>query len=246
MKKNKAVQLEKENIMLCKRIDELEAELSRLRAEAFLGKRGDKKKTFAAETGSDRVLGAGSYPAYLFRLIKSTSLWAVFGKWAVRFRRFRLFSTALRIITKIVILAESGVAFVALFSAMVVILPFVLILSAASLLVAMIRSRSANRFFAEKLKDKKVYILFAGKKQLSKNGRSRSFFDVNARDLADENSVCFIVSPYFFSRKGLGKRDFYVTARFEDENLYIVRKSYFFMLRRKVINRVALDIITVY
>ena len=237
-----------ENAQLKKRVKELEAELLRLRSDMGMGKGGDENtKRWWIEGRKEILMSSKSYPSYLRSLVKSTSLWAFVKRGMSHIRRFRILSGILRAVTRIVIWAESGVAFIAWFSAMVVILPVFGLLSLISLFVALFRSRNANRYFEEALQGKKVYILFAAKKQLSAGGKKIRFFEGNVRDLASgENAVCFVVSPYSFRRKGLGGSDAYVTARHEGDNIYMVRKNYFFMLRRKIISRVAADIITIY
>ena len=239
--------LKRENRRLRHRIEELEAENARLRSDIGLKSGGDGIATlWWLEGRRERLMSVRNYPKYLISLVKSTSFWLLCQRGLSFFRKFRLISWILRIVTRIVIWAETSVAFIAWISATIVILPFLALLSAASLFIALFRSKNANKHFEELLGGKKVYILFASKKQLSKRGEKVGFFVQNVRELALRDSVCIVVSPHFFGREGIGGSDFYVTARKESENIYMVRKNYYFMLRRVVIERVASEIICIY
>ncbi|MEE0969144.1 MAG: hypothetical protein U0M06_07225 [Clostridia bacterium] len=241
--------LEEENIHLHRRNAELEAEILRLRSESLTKttKGADEnEKLWFIEGRGELLMKSRSYPRYLAALIKSNTLWLMIQKGLAHLRRFRLLSGILKILTRIVVLAESGVAFLAWFSVMIVVLPVLGVLSLVSLSVALLRSRNANNFFRSEIKDKNVYILFAHKKQLASRPRKSAFFYENVKDLTSDGSVCFVVSPYFFGRKGLGGDDFYVTARKEKDNIYLVRKNYFFMLRRRVISTHASSVVTIY
>ncbi|MBQ8207260.1 MAG: hypothetical protein IJZ89_00815 [Clostridia bacterium] len=241
------VRLERENAQLQHRIIELEAELNRLRFDMGMDTgKDDISKLWRHETRNASLMGSRNYFKYLISLIKSTSFWSVLQKGISHFRKFRLLSAILRTATRIAVWAESGVALVAWLSFSVFMLPFIGVLSLISLFIALFRSRSSNIFFTDLLRDKKVYILFAGKDQLTKNGKCQGFFGENIKDLASDGSVVLVVSPYFFGRHGVGGRDFYVTARKESENIYMVRKNYFFMLRRIAIERMAAEIISIY
>ncbi len=240
--------LSEENSLLHKRNAELENEILRLRSASMLrrDRSGDEtEKLWWIEGREEILMKSRSYPRYIFSLVKSNSLWLFVLRWLSHFRRFRLLSIVFRWITKIIVLAESGVAFLAWFSFMLIALPVLAVISLASLTVALFRSKNANTFFREELRGKKVYILFSHKKQLEKK-RASNFFSENVQDLASDGSVVFVVSPYFFGKKGLGGRSFYVTARKESTNIYLVRKNYFFMLRRRVIDKTAGEVITIY
>lgn len=239
--------LERENSQLRHRIYELEGELNRLRFDMGMktGK-DDISKLWRTETRHASLMNSRSYVRYVISLVKSTSVWGVIEKGISHFRKFRLLSAILRTATKIAVLAESGVAFVAWISVSLFTLPFIAVISLASFLVAILKSRTAIKHFEEKLKDRKVYILFASSKQLRKNRGRDGFLAKNAEDLALDGSVVFIVSPYSFVRHGVGGSGFYVTAREEKKNIYMVRRNFFFMLRKSVIERVASDTVTMY
>ncbi len=236
-------ELRRENSALRKSIEKLRAENAELRSERGLRRRGDEIEELLWQIGRrERMMSAQSYFGYISALFKSNSVWLVCKKGISYFRKFRLISVLLRIVTRIVIFAENSVAFIAWLSAAIVVLPFVAIFSVVSILVALIRSRRSNKMFYELSADKNVYVFFASKKQLSGEG----FFAANIKELSRGGALCLIVSPYSFGRKGLFSRNFYVTARREAENVYMVRKHYYFMLRRFAIEPASHEMICIY
>lgn len=241
------LRLERENSLLRHRNSELEAELERLRYSMGMDNgKDDIPKMWRNAARRAFLMGSRNYFKYLVSLVKSTSFWGVLQKGISHFRKFRLLSAIFRIATRIAVWAESGVAIVAWLSFSVFMLPVIGVLSFVSLFIALFRSRSANHSFTDILRDKRVYVLFAARGQLKKGDGKGTFFYENARELASDGSVVLVVSPYFFGRFGVGGSGFYVTAREECENVYMVRKNYFFMLRRIVLEMVAAEIITVY
>ena len=78
------------------------------------------------------------------------------------------------------------------------------------------------------LEGREVYVLFLTKHE-------NPFLAQNAKSLAmQENCTVLIVSPYWISGRGLFAARFFCTVRKETENIYLVRRYYLFMLKRKV------------
>lgn len=239
--------LREENKRLCKKIKKLEREIYRLHSDAGIEKSGDSvSKLWNQRHQFSSAMTEKSYPRYSAKLLKSTSAWGLASKGIKYFRRFKLLSTLFRWITRLIALAESGVALVASLSVFIVALPFVLILSLISLFAALFRGRSMINEMRKKLDGKKIYILFAEKEQIKRENSEKGYFYSNAKDLASEGSSVIMVSPFFFSKKGFEKKNNYVTAREERENIFLVRKIFFFILRRKVIEKTSCDYITIF
>ncbi len=234
--------LKEENRRLCEKIKKLQGELDRLHSDMGIEMADDDiSKHWHHRYQVSSLMSAKSYPRYSAKLIRSTSAWSFASKGMKYFRRFRLLSVLLKWITRLVVLAESGVALVASLSVFLVALPFLLILAIFSLTAALFRRRSVLKELKKKLKDKKVFILFASREQMKRENSEKGYFYLNARNLASGDSAVVVVSPFFFSKKGFEKTNFYVTAREEEENIYLVRKIFFFILRRKVIEKVTSD-----
>ena len=91
-----------------------------------------------------------------------------------------------------------------------------------------------NRILQSELGEGRIRILVPPSKAALAEG---SFFRANACAMAAEKGVTvLVVSPYLLSARGLGGRGGYFTARKEADGLYLVRKHYFFILRRRVLD----------
>ena len=55
-----------------------------------------------------------------------------------------------------------------------------------------------------------------------------------------------VVSPYPVSPRGLGGKGSFFTARKEAEGIYLVRRHYFFMLRKRVLDAMGQNITMIY
>ena len=64
--------------------------------------------------------------------------------------------------------------------------------------------------------------------------------------MAADGVAVLVVSPYPLSSRGLGGKGGFFTARREAEGLYLVRRHYFFMLRKRVLDALEQDITVVY
>ncbi len=140
-------------------------------------------------------------------------------------------------------------------------LPFLLFGSGVLAILAVIRSRHANRRLRGVLEGRHIRVLVPPRGQsLPKPSRrkhhtgdmsavtvAQPFFVRQAYAMAAEEGVSVIVvSPYLLSGRGLGGRGAYFTARREGENLYIVRRHYYFFLRRRVLDVVDPDMTVIY
>ncbi len=241
--------LREENKRLSEKVKKLERELQRLRSDMGYERAGDSiSKLWHGRYQFSSVMAEKSYIRYSVKLARSTYAFGLANKVIKYFRRFRLLSTLLRWVTRLVVLAESGVALVASLSVFIVALPFVLVLALFSLVALLFRGRRVVKSLGEKLKDKRVYILFASREQIKRKNSEKGYFYSNARSLASNGSAVIIVSPFFFSKKGFEGSNYYVTAREEGEgeNIFLVRKTFFFMLRRRVIEKVTSDYMTIF
>lgn len=239
--------LKEENKQLREKIEKIEGELDRLRSDmGVTSAKDDISRLWYGRYQFSYLMASKSYHQYSVRLIRNTSTWGLASKGLKYFRRFRLLSAILRWITRLVVLAESGVALVASLSVFLIALPFLLLFAIFSLTAALFQRRNALKDFRQKLNNKRVYILFASREQIKRKNSKNGFFYSNAIELAENDSAVIIVSPFFFSKKGFEKTDFYVTAREENKNIYLVRKIFFFILRRKIIEKVTSEQITMF
>lgn len=164
---------------------------------------------------------------YLWESVMESAPIAVMTKLVLYLRRIRVVQIVLSLA-----LTLGAVAAVAVLTAAV--LPF---LAAGTLLLALLaflRSHRMNRILRDELGEGRIRVLVPPSKAALTEG---SFFQANARAMAAEKGVTvLVVSPYLLSARGLGGRGGYFTARKEADGLYLVRKHYFFILRRRVLD----------
>jgi predicted RNase H-like nuclease (RuvC/YqgF family) len=178
-----------------------------------------------------------SFFRYLWEAVKESAPVQIIQKLVEYLRRVRLVQTIFTILA-----AVGAVVAVAVVSAAV--LPFLFFGTALLTMLATLRSRRMNRILRRELTDRRIRIMIPPRGGSLDAG---SFFIRNARAMAAEEGVTVIVvTPYTVSGRGLGGRGRFFTARREAENLYVVRRHYFFTLRRRVLDRLDGEITVVY
>lgn len=241
-------QLRRENARLYRRIEELETALARARSES-----GAKGQSGGAEAGAGqfhaairrlRLFSAGGYGRYVAALVQTTSLWAQCQRVRLYLRRYRLLTTVFRVATRVVTLAETSAVFLVWLSVSLVLLPILVLLMLMTLFFAFVRSDDTNRRLRTVLTGERVVLVPAERRQLKNSG----YFRAMVKDFAADGAICLVISPYFFAPRGLGGKGYYVTARREYERVYLVRKHYYFAMRRALLGKrnVAADVTYVY
>ena len=201
-------------------------EVSRQR-EALLAKAGRRAANYRKH----------SFLRYLWQTVMESAPIAVLTKLWTYLRRLRVVQTVLSLAAAI-----GAVAAVAAFSAAM--LPFLILSTAVTALLAVLRSRRMNRLIQEALEHQHVRVLVpAGKSALREN----SFFVRNAQSMAaEQGEAVVVISPYLLSPRGLGGKGWYFTARQEADGLYLVRRHYFFLLRRRVLDALGGSVTVMY
>lgn len=165
---------------------------------------------------------------YLCDLFKHAPLYAHWQSLLTYFRRFRTVAFILRSLTVVAAVLQTGALVVLTTAVFLVILPLLSVLMLAILLTAWLQSRRTNRHFSKQISEKTVCVLFMS---LEKN----RFLERNAKNLASQGAFVIIVSPYWIASKGIAGSRFFFTAREEYPNIVLIRRYYFFSLRRQVL-----------
>lgn len=178
-----------------------------------------------------------SFFRYLWEAVMESALMTFMTKLLLYLRRIRVIQIVLS-----VLLAAGALTAVAVVSAAM--LPFLLFGTALLTVAAALRSHRMNFRLRQELAGKRVRVLIpTGKKSFEEN----AFFIRNARSMAAEGDCAVIaVSPFLVSRRGLGGQGGYFTARKEAEGLFVVRRHYFFTLRRRVLDTLDGEITLIY
>lgn len=166
---------------------------------------------------------------YLHGWITSAPLYAQWARLISYIRRFRTITFLLRTLGILLTVLQTGALVLVGTALFLVLLPSAAALMLGILLTALLESRRSNRYLRSHIAGRAVTVLFL-------SAEENTFALGNACDLASRGRVVLAVSPYLISSRGLGTRkSFYCTLRQERKNVFIIRKYYFFSLRKHVL-----------
>lgn len=176
-----------------------------------------------------RIISHRFFLSYAYDLLRHAKLYVIWQNILNYFRKIRMVALILKILSIVLSVLQTGALVLLSTLLFLVILPIFVALMLGILLTALLESRKSNARMKKVLKNKQVYILFLPKQE-------SSFFEGNIRNLAQkEKSAVIVVSPYWISGKGLASDHFFCTVRNEGQNIYLVRRYYFFMLKKHVL-----------
>ncbi len=191
-------------------------------------------RLFSELCASQRSMNVTNYPKYIYKGIKDSSAYGIWMRILTYFRRFRLASTIIRVSTWIITLVQSSAVFIVSTAIFVVMIPALIVAALAMGIAALTHGASLNRKFASLVQNKKIYIFFP---PASHRAEQYSFIRVTAEQLAEnKDNFIFIVSPHFVSSHILGDKRLYMTSKQLSDNIYCIRKHYYFTLRKKVLS----------
>lgn len=171
----------------------------------------------------------GSYVRYLWEATSASLPVEIITKLLLYLRRLQVLRMAATIL-----LAVGAVAVVAVLSAAA--LPFLLGGAAILTTLAWLRSHKRNRIMREALTDRHIRVLVPPRGKAMETG---SFFLRNAVAMAAEDpqhTAILVITPYPLSSRGTGLRRTFFTARPGTGGVYFVRRHYYFILRRRVLD----------
>ena len=204
------------------------------------GKRDEKEKHVddllkcAAE--NRMLMRSRTLAQYLFHRFRRGALYTELQRLLAYLRRVRMIAYLLRFFSLLLTLVETGAVVLITTALFLILLPIGITFLLASLLIALIQSRKTNRLLRTELEGRTVYVFF-GTSSSHENDPSR-FLARNVLDCSQRiDCACLWISPYWISSKGLFQKGFYCTARKEAAHLYLVRRYYFFSLKRNVLKK---------
>lgn len=229
-------------------IKRLRRELDRLRRENLrlsrqaglrLAEPSDKHPEVALEyqTATRRLMSSHTYTSYLGGFVRASSPYRVWHGIVSYTRRLRLLSAAIRILARVVAFIETSAALLILASAAIILVPLLLILFAAAFIAALFERKRLLRELSGAARGRDVLVFFPAKKEQLEPG---SFYygtlDELSRDPNTSNLV-IAVSPALLSGAG----SMFLNARRvgKNPNFHIVRRHFFFRLRRILESRPA-------
>ena len=200
------------------------------------------KKEISAETASmivrmqtdsanhQKMTSHRFFLGYVYDLFTHTPIYTHWKNLLAYFRRFRTVTFILRTLTLLLSIVETGALVILSTAVFLVILPILAALMLGILITARIESKRTNQNLLRTTQSKRSYVLFLPL-------QSAPFFSATVKEFAANGDVVFLVSPYWISPKGVSKGRFYCTARKEAEGIYLVRRYYFFSLRKHVLSQ---------
>lgn len=173
---------------------------------------------------------------YLHSLITEAPLYVQVSRFLRYVRRFRTVALVVRLIGIAAAILQTGTLVLLGTALFLVLLPLGGALLLGLLLTALLESRRSNRLLQERLAGRQVTVLFLSPEQ-------SPFFRANLRDLKARGQAILVVSPFLISSKGLAKGRFYCTLREEERDVFLIRKYYFFSLRKHVLSKARLTLL---
>ena len=144
-------------------------------------------------------------------------------------RKFRMISFILRLTGWILTILQTSALVLLTTAIFFVILPLLGAVLLGVLFTALPDLRRSLRLIRPRISGKRIYIFF---------GEAGDFRTREAHALAsEENTAVLVVSPYWIAPKGLGRYRFYVNVRQEGERLFLIRRFFYFSLRKQILKK---------
>jgi hypothetical protein len=187
-------------------------------------------RAICAESQENRRLTTHRFfIGFLLSEFRRTGIYGAWKSGVSYFRRLRTVALIIKIATVLLTLLQTGALVILSTVLFLILLPLLVAFTLGVLLTARIESRRSNRYLRKKLADRAVCVCFLSK-------RENPFLTKNAEDLTKNGRYAIVLlSPYWLSGKGIFKSRFYTTFREELPNVYLVRRYYFFSLKKHVL-----------
>ncbi len=177
-----------------------------------------------------RLIRHRFFLGYAYDVFRHAKFYTVWKSLLAYFRRIRLVAIIIKILSIALTVLQTGTLVLLSTLLFLVLLPILVALMLGILITALIESRKSNRWMAQELTEKQIYILFLSKQE-------NAFFQSNAVDLSQkEGNAVIVVSPYWISGAGLASNRFFCTVRTDGARIFLVRRYYFFMLKKHILN----------
>ena len=208
-----------------------------------LQRQKNKKSPFPASVSdeiaerirNDKAFGHRGYLFYLSSLLQKSQIYLLWHRYLDVFRKFRLLSLLFRVYSYLFVLLQLGTAFFVLVVGLLLFLPLLILSAGIVAFSALLLYRRENKSMARILEGQNVIVFFP---TCGGELTSGDFWRSHVETLASrQGTAVLIVSPYFWSRKGIVGNRFYFLLRKEKEKIYILRKHYYFSLKQAVLDK---------
>ena len=235
-----------QNNRMQREIDSLKQEINELKGKGISNRRADKYRAALQKcSGYKDMYSKKSYFGFIWTHLKHTSFFQTYSKIISYIRRYTFITTSLKIISLLFVFVEAAVFIVISTSAFIASLVFTLLVSHLLMIFTFFSRKKHTKKNTALLSGKNVIILFPPKQRAFE---SDSFFCGFARELAkSENTRVVIVSPFLLNSLGTdGRKKAYYLDRAAGENILMVRRNYYFTLKKKIIDPLSASITEIY
>lgn len=235
-----------ENRRLTREIDALKNEIHELEDKSSIRLRLNKYQTSLKRCAeNESMFSKRNSFSFLLAQLKSTSFFQIYRRALTIFRRYSFITTSLKVFSIIFLFVEASLLVLISASAFIMSLIFTLFISQLFAFFTVLTKKRYNKKNTELMRGKNISIFFPPKERAFDYD---SFFHGFVREEAEkENSVAVIVSPFLFNSAGLEhSKKIYYYCREDGKNILLVRRRYYFTLRKKVISQVACNVKEIY
>ena len=243
----KIEQLKKENLRLKREIATLKNEMQQSRAATrkITKKKDSVQSTFLHQARRENTYSQNSKAAYFRHALKNASLTRTYTQILNSVRQLTFVTTTIQVLLFALTVVKSGAIFLISTSAFIVSLPFIMIISGIGTILTLLGSKKATAQNKPILTDKDVCVFFPAKKSIIKSG---TYFAGFVKSMADRpDTVCVIVTQGpFFSRGIINNNKYFSTSRLEAPNIILVRRHYYFKLKKNIIQPYSKNLTEIY
>ena len=236
-----------ENRALKREIQSLRWELEGKSEQTKLGAREDEfRARLKRHARCERIFSRTRYSAYIWDQARQTTAFQLYTRLIRTVRRYTFVRTALRVTLAVSAAIHSGAILLLCASIFLISLPFTLLIFSAPLLLTFLLGSRIHRINQDRMKDRKILVFFPPKKRAL---RKKSFFCGMVLEQAKKDGqFCVIVSPYFWSSTGIDGRKGkpYLASRAEKENILMVRRHYYFIMKKRIFSKLSTYVTEIY
>ena len=239
--------LTRENAQLRSEISLLKSEIQQSKASTRrLNKKHDMTNSLLLhQARRENTFSQRSTFSYFTHALKNASLFRLYSQIVNTVKRFTFVTTTIQVVLFLLAIVKSGVIVLISTSAFIVSLPFIFLMSGLGAILTFIGSKKATAQNTPIIKGKRVCAFFPAKKSVM---RDDGYFAGFVRSMASEpDTVCIIVTPGFFFSRGISEsKCYFFTSRIDAQNIIIVRRHYYFKLKKKIIEPLAAHLTEIY
>ncbi len=235
-----------QNKKLNREVDNLKQELEMLQGKGGrLWGTGKYRSAFRQRADNEAMFSKKSYPSFVWSHLMHTSFVNIYKRILSYIRRYAFITMTIKILTLFFVFIEAVLLFVISTSAFIMSILITFFISHILMLFSVFTRKKQNRKNRILLADKDIVIFFPPKHRAFEEN---SYFRFLVREYANQkNHTVLLVSPFLISSKGLFKcKKPYHSLRIDEKNILLVRRSYYFTLRKKVINELARSVTEIY